>query len=324
MVGLVKRSLDLLLPPVVARALRAAKRAVAPPAPPPLPYRLLGSLDELDAELDRALAALAVSCDAHFAALDSFQLAYPPPGALPPDPLAADYRAAQMAFYRAVARRTGYAAAECEQTPLDDDKRARPFPYYTRSTTVIGEQLQAVGFVVKALAAPPGARVLEFGAGFGRLTLEMAKSDLRVTAVEINPLYCDLIRECAARERAPVEVACAGMLDYRPAAPFDRVVFYECFHHCDDHTALVARLAELVAPGGAVLFAGEPVADDFPIPWGLRRDGRSLWCVRRHGWLELGFRTDYFVGLLERHGWAVEVRASRDVPWNRVFVARRR
>jgi hypothetical protein len=100
-------------------------------------------------------------------------------------------------------------------------------------------------------------------------------------------------------------------------------VFYECFHHCADPVRMVARLDALVAPGGSVLFAGEPIEDGFPQPWGLRLDGLSAWSIRKFGWLELGFQSEYFVSLLARHGWAVRRLESRDVAWQRVFVARR-
>jgi len=314
-----RRALQPVLPPALFDAVVAVKRFFVPPRPG---YREVNTLAEADAALARAADAMGESHDAHFAVLDSFGLKYPTD--LPADPFSGEYRAAQMAFYYEVARRADYRAAECELTPIPDERRAVPYPYYTRSTRVVGEQLQAIGFLVKALDAPPGATVAEFGCGFGRLTLEMVRTGLNVTAVEISPDFADLLRENAAREGLPVTVARTAMLDFRPAHRFDRAVFYESFHHCDDHGAMLERLRDVIVPGGTVLFAGEPVMDELPIPWGVRRDGRSLWCVRRHGWLELGFRTDYFLRALKRHGWVAEVRPSRDVPWNRVFVARRR
>jgi SAM-dependent methyltransferase len=181
----------------------------------------------------------------------------------------------------------------------------------------------AIGFVVRSLRLSPHGRVLEFGPGYGKLTLELARSDFRVTAVDINPRLLALVGEECRRFGVEALLVCSGMLDYHPAQRFDRVVFYESFHHCDDPDAMIRRLDDLVVPGGAVVFGGEPVHDDFPVPWGVRTDGRSLWAIRHHGWLELGFRTDFFVGLLARHGWSAQVFASDDVPWQRVFVARR-
>ena len=114
------------------------------------------------------------------------------------------------------------------------------------------------------------------------------------------------------------------MLDFHPAAPYDRVVFFESFHHCSDPLRLVERLGTMVAPGGAIVFAGEPIVEDFPVPWGVRLDGLSVWSTRRFGWLELGFELGWFRALLEGAGWDVTYEKSADVAWQRVLVARRR
>jgi SAM-dependent methyltransferase len=318
--GLLKDLAQSFCPPaaweVLRRIWRPVARVLGLSVPP---WRTISTLAELDAELERARRA--VSFDASFEVLDGFQFA--PPAGLPRDPASREYRDHQMAFYALISGRSDYRPDVCEQLDVDDDKWHHPFPYYTRSSKVVGEQLMAIGFLIRASAAPPGARVLEFGPGYGRLTLEMARLGLDVTAVEINPRYVDLVRWHANREALRVNVVGSAMLDYSPAERFDRVIFYECFHHCADHAAMIARLDGLVAPGGAVVFGGEPIADDFPMPWGLRRDGRSLWGIRLNGWLELGFRTDYFLDLLARHGWTARVHDSADAPWHRVFVARR-
>jgi SAM-dependent methyltransferase len=317
-----KQAAKVLCPPMLWALAHRAKRMLLPPAPPPAPLTL-STLAEVDEYLARAGAAKVMGeCqDEHFALLQTFQLAAPP-GA-PADPRSREYYEHQMAFYRLISGRAEYVAGACEQLALSEGERRRPYPYYTRSTVVVGAQLQAIGFIIRRLALPPGGRVLEFGPGYGRLTLEMARTGLDVTAVDINPAYAELIGRDAAREGLGVTVVVSGMLDYEPAGRFDRVVFFECFHHCSDHAAMVARLDSLVAPGGAAVFAGETIYDDYPVPWGVRRDGQSLWAIRYNGWLELGFRTDYFLGLLAEHGWSAEVHASRDEPWNRVFIARR-
>jgi hypothetical protein len=99
------------------------------------------------------------------------------------------------------------------------------------------------------------------------------------------------------------------MLAFEPERPFDAAVFFESFHHCDDHHAMLARLQRVVAPSGVVAFAAEPIGN-LPYPWGLRLDGLSLWCVRQYGWLELGFTERYFAEALGRHGWRAERRRN--------------
>jgi hypothetical protein len=42
----------------------------------------------------------------------------------------------------------------------------------------------------------------------------------------------------------------------------------------------------------------------------LRLDGESLYQIRNNGWLELGFKEDYFVQLLESNGLKVDVQGD--------------
>jgi hypothetical protein len=79
-------------------------------------------------------------------------------------------------------------------------------------------------------------------------------------------------------------------------------VFYESFHPCADHLAVLERPHRVVRPDGVVLFAAEPV-QRLGYPWGPRLDGLSVWSSRTYGWLELGFDLQYFDEALARTGW---------------------
>lgn len=285
------------------------------------PVRVVRTLEALDRELDLAAQAAKISHDAFRNALAAFR--FEPSLRLPHDPQSHAYHEAQMALYRLVSGRASYSPKTNEQSDIQvSDAVKCPFPYGTGSTTTVGEQLMAIGFLVRELALPPGGSVLEFGPGWGNTTLELARMGLAVTAVDVEPRFVQVIRERAHAGGLAVELACADMLGYRPGRRFDRVLFYECFHHCADPVRMIAALDKLVAEGGAAIFAGEPIEDQFPVPWGLRCDGLSLWSIRKYGWLELGFRTSYFRRVLAQHGWTTECRSSHDVPWQRVFVAR--
>jgi SAM-dependent methyltransferase len=326
--GNVKLVARQLCPPLLWSLARRCYRGLfpLPPTPPPrLPYRLISSLEELDAEIARARRHEAElnSHDALLEVLTSF--GFREPTDLPDDPHSPQYREAQMALWRRVSGRADYSPDVCEQTDFDFESwLRRPFPYWTRSSTTVGEQLAAMGLLIRALALKPGGSILEFGPGQGALTMQLALTGFCVTAVDVNPTYVELLRRQAQKYDVAVTAVCSGMLDYEPAQRFDRVVFYESFHHCSDHVAMIRRLDSLVAEGGAVVFGGEPIIDDFAVPWGLRLVGQSLMCIRTHGWLELGFRTDYFLDLMDRHGWKVQRFPSFDMPWQIVFVARRK
>jgi SAM-dependent methyltransferase len=72
--------------------------------------------------------------------------------------------------------------------------------------------------------------------------------------------------------------------------------FYNSFHHCLDFDVALALLKQRLNPVAIVIFGN--VSRDFPEPWGLRLDGPSLFDIRTKGWLELGFREDFFLDLL--------------------------
>jgi hypothetical protein len=86
---------------------------------------------------------------------------------------------------------------------------------------------------------------------------------------------------------------------------------------------LLRNLQSLVKDDGFIIFGGEPITDCLPYPWGIRTDGISVWSIRRHGWLELGFQPGYFADVLAKTGWRAETFHSRDVSHMSVVVARK-
>ena len=70
---------------------------------------------------------------------------------------------------------------------------------------------------------------------------------------------------------------------------------------------LLKNLDRILAPGGVILFADEPLvpveSPTVPYPWGMRLDGISLYYTRTWGWLEMGFTRAYFKEALARVGW---------------------
>lgn len=286
--------------------------------------------DALDLErIDQYLAGLAsVTTDAelrnHFATFHCEQ-----PGGMPADPFSTAYRDRVLAMYAHLSGRT-YAPSN-EVTMFDVDAAlVRPFPFGTGSAVVVGDHLMQLGQLVRALEGlDPGASVLDCGAGWGNTTMAFAQSGFRVTAIEVEPRFVDLIAARAAKESVDVEVIADDFLsafEQLAAAgrTFDAVVFFESFHHCDDPVRLVGLIDRVVSPGGCALFGAEPISAAFPIPWGLRLDGESLWAIRSNGWMELGFRSDFFDELLGRYGWLVAERSLLASPADgTVHVARR-
>ena len=288
------------LPPGLGRQVRTLVRRPGP--------REIG-IDALDAELSRATALMVTSPERAQALLGEFVVA--PPASPPPDPFSDPYRQWTWDLYRRISGRETYETAH-EASPFDLERAlARPFPYESGSLKLVGRDLVARGHLLDTLSkalpvvhgsAPARPRVVEFGAGWGNLTADLVATGLDVTVVELDPKFCDLIAQRCANGPGALSVQRGDMLDFTTDEPFDAAVFYESFHHCADHLALLEGLHRVVRPEGVVLFAAEPV-QRLAYPWGPRLDGLSVWSSRTHGWLELGFDTRYFDAALARTGW---------------------
>jgi ubiquinone/menaquinone biosynthesis C-methylase UbiE len=199
-----------------------------------------------------------------------------------------------------------------------------PFPYSTQSCVTVGNHLIAIGHVIRTLDLPAKSRVLEFGPGWGNTTIALAQMGHSVTAIDISQEFVDLINARASRVNVPVTTIVG---DFSAAqeleGQFDAVLFFESFHHCTNHWDLLTSLDRIVAVGGRVFFAAEPIEEEYYAPWGPRLDGESLWAIRRNGWFELGFRRSYFVEALRRTGWSAQEVNCPELPSGRIVVARR-
>jgi 2-polyprenyl-3-methyl-5-hydroxy-6-metoxy-1,4-benzoquinol methylase len=182
----------------------------------------------------------------------------------------------------------------------------------------------ALGYNISTMALPAGASVLDMGPGWGNTTIALARMGYKVTAIDIDPTFVDLIRARANKLSLDVDVRCGGFLDIDQLEQhFDAVLFFESFHHCSDHRKILQRLARIIEPEGRLFFAAEPIDDSFAMPWGIRLDGESLWAIRRNGWLELGFQESYFVRMLHHLGWLCTKHVNVATHLGVIFEARR-
>jgi SAM-dependent methyltransferase len=122
---------------------------------------------------------------------------------------------------------------------------------------------QVVVKVRKALGHAPGqyARSLEIGAGTGYFTLNMLRAGMiaQATCSDISPGMLSTLRANARRLGLEVQTerVDAERLPF-PDASFDLVLGHAVLHHIPDLPRAFAEFARVLAPGGTVLFAGEP------------------------------------------------------------------
>jgi SAM-dependent methyltransferase len=148
------------------------------------------------------------------------------------------------------------------------------------------------------LAETAGGRVLDIGAGTGRVALPLARAGHPVVALDRDPVLLAALHERAAG--LPVTCACADACDFHVAGSFalcvvpmqtihllaDRPAFLRCAHRCLAPGALLALalLGDGVEPFEAEL-EPESTARDGVLyesrPTSLRLDGRAVVLERR-------------------------------------------
>jgi ubiquinone/menaquinone biosynthesis C-methylase UbiE len=117
--------------------------------------------------------------------------------------------------------------------------------------------------LTKALGRPPPhyARSLEIGAGTGYFTLNMLRAGLidRATCSDISPGMLGTLQTNARRLGLRVDAVRldAERLPFGDGS-FDLVLGHAVLHHIPDLPRAFAEFARVLAPGGTVLFAGEP------------------------------------------------------------------
>ena len=274
------------------------------------------------------IEAISNSVEGAAAHFGSFWFDAPIPAGL--DPLSPAYRDAVLAQYRMVAGRDYALQREAHTFDVlhDHDFIARPWPYNTGAAEQVGTMMAALGFVISAIRPRSGHRVLEMGAGWGNLALPLAQMGCNVTALDIEKRYTHILRERSMRTGVDLRVVQAPFLEAGrlfDGERFDLVVFNAAFHHCHDHIALLGLIRDqLLARGGRLVLAGEPLLEALHYPWGLNPSGEGIWAVRTHGWLELVFRPSYLIHALDDCGFDAALTTCEFSPMGNVIVAHRR
>ena len=227
------------------------------------------------------------------------------------DPFSPDYKATAMDLYLSLRGRAeqGYRAArdEAPATPLPASLWTGLVPWSFRDARVAAEHLFAWGHILSHLNVPAGGSVLEYGPGSGQLLLTLSRMGYRACGVDIDASALEGITGQAAHLGLPVETERAEFGAGFAGERFDCILFYEAFHHAFDFDELLLALHGRLRPGGRLVLCGEPVvpapSQGIPYAWGPRLDALSVFCMRRFGWMELGFTHPYFMRIAEITGW---------------------
>ena len=282
------------------------------------------TLEELDKELAYVSERAKISDDELRKALASF--CYIGERRVPDDPYSGAYRNAQMEIYYEISGKNNYHISHEHSEINLDHVKENPFPYYTGSPGTIGDQIIAIGYLIRTMNLSPGSSIVEFGPGWGNTTTQLLQCGYDVVAVDAEPLFLELIKHRADQLSKKVRTVHADMLEFTSDEKYDVALFYESFHHCSNHLQMLRNLYDLLNENGTIVFAAEPIIPPpypWTPPWGVRFDGMSVWSTRVMGWLELGFDISYFLRTLQMLGWSAQRYASDVSSLTHMIIARK-
>jgi 2-polyprenyl-3-methyl-5-hydroxy-6-metoxy-1,4-benzoquinol methylase len=230
------------------------------------------------------------------------------------DPLSLAYKQQVLAEHQLITgRHAPYEPAlneKAAEAHFTDDTCARNVhPWSYADPLFLSEFLHSWAQIFRMIDLKSPGSVLEYGPGSGQALLMLARCGLDCHAVDIEQRWLDQIASQAQKLSLSISLEQGVFGEGFTAREFDRIIFFESFHHCIDFHELLKKLHSKLKAGGKIVFCGEPLfgmqTDMLPYPWGLRRDAASLWCMNRCGWMELGFTQQFFVELLMRTGYSV-------------------
>jgi SAM-dependent methyltransferase len=233
------------------------------------------------------------------------------------EPFSAEYLAQQHRLWRLVAGVDRDYEVETDEKEADwGEVDAVRFPGYFKhrdpgAVVAASDHVLATGMLLKHSRLEPGDWALEYGAGFAQTALTLARLGVNVDTVDVSERFCGWVREQADFFGVPLTPFKGRFGDApRPERKYQVVWFYESFHHCLDFARVVRELPKLLAPGGRVILAGEPIVEReyeaVPYPWGLRLHSEVVAVVRRQRWFELGFSEDFLFELFAHAGFVMQ------------------
>jgi SAM-dependent methyltransferase len=162
-------------------------------------------------------------------------------------------------------------------------------PAYVRFASQIldGDRTaREVETATRLLALEPGARVLDLGCGYGRVSLPLARMGFAVTGLDASAPMLELARERAGEEGAVVDFVHGDMRELDAVEAFDAVLSLGTaigYVESGDGDALAAAARALV-PGGRLLVDTEnrePKLRMAPRVW-FDMSGTTIRCERRY------------------------------------------
>lgn len=253
-----------------------------------------------------------------------FSLAYSTPVDEDLDGFSEDYVAMQLRLYREISGRV----IDQESNEMQEVDLPRQIdtanPYGSAHPDIIADHARTVLNAVIVSDLPPRAEVLDMGCGWGLSSEMFGFCGCRVTGVDINPRFVELVSRRARARGYDITVRQGSFDSFATDEEYDLVFFYESLHHAIRPWELINRLGRNVKRGGKITIAGEPIQSRWWRTWGLRLDGQSVYSIRKFGWFESGWSDEFISACFDRAGFELTLLPGIGIQHSAIGVAVRR
>lgn len=229
-------------------------------------------------------------------------------GIMPPkcDPFSDEYRNWEMSFFEFLAGKDYAFDLEGLNLNVQEENKRIPTIDFSREYRI--SQMRTYADFLEKAKPERGARVLEMGCGWGNLMELLGRNGCCVTGIDASESFAHYTAERLAAQNIAAKVINSSFYGVDSIEGiFDFVVFEASFHHCGEPLRLLKALYDKTAPDCRIYFLNEPINPFFGRPWGIiRYNGEAMLQIRLRGWLELGYRTDFFKLLLLKSGFKLQ------------------
>lgn len=228
------------------------------------------------------------------------------------DPFSEEYVGQQIALYEEISGRK-FNQEQTELYSIDVDEYVQaPNPFFKEAFGALPMHMQRLCKAFRVGALKRESHILDYGPGGGVSSEVAAYLGHKVTAVDINPAYVDLINRRARARGLPIAAVHSAFEDFDSEERYDAALFYESLHHALRPWETLRHVSRLLKPDGKLILAGEPVNDIWWPHWGLRLDSVSVWSIRKFGWFESGWSMPFLRRMLRDAGFASVVVPDGD------------
>ncbi len=156
----------------------------------------------------------------------------------------------------------------------------------TRTPPLFGPNPDAkVTDLAASLGPPAEAPIMDIGAGTGRNIIALAKLGHPATAVEMSPALVEELKKDAATANVNVDVIAGNAIDDSLALPLGKmklVILCEVVSHFREVVEirmLFRRMADVLQPGGMLLFSAFVCHDSYTPDKLAREMSEAYWCT---------------------------------------------